>query len=113
MIACHRAINNRRSIRIATELHSDVTHLTEDIISSIPFLLALDLQSFVEKAVAESPPLIPGRAVGGLLSMNTLCILSTLAVAEPKLRAYARGCLAWIGTHMGIGQAATFSKVNP
>lgn len=112
MIACHRTINTPDSLKVAAQLRSDVTRLSEGIASSIPFLLVSDLQSFLEDAEAGSPP-IPGRPVGGLLSMNTLYVLSTLSVADPKLKAYARGCLAWIGDRMGIGQATTFSKVKP
>lgn len=67
---------------------------------------------FVENAATGSPPIVPGRPAGGLLSMHTLFVLSTLSMTEEKLKIYIRDCLAWIGTHMGIAQATVLSKVR-
>jgi hypothetical protein len=94
-----------------TSTHKDVATLTEGIVSSIPYLLAANLQAFVENATAGSK-IVPGRPVGALLSMYTLFVLSTLPMVEEKLKVYIRGCLAWIGIHMGIGQATLLSKVR-
>jgi hypothetical protein len=66
----------------------------------------------VDKTTAGSPSVVSGRPVGGLLLMYTLYVLLTLPIVEPKLKVYIRDCLAWIGTHMGIGQATILSKVK-
>jgi hypothetical protein len=97
---------------LGTLIQREAARITEGIVSSIPYLLTADLQTFVENAATGSLPLIPGRPIGGLLSMHTLFILSTLPMAEEKLKIYTRNCLAWIGAHMGIGQAAILSKVK-
>ncbi|KAK9482634.1 hypothetical protein V1527DRAFT_454858 [Lipomyces starkeyi] len=110
IISCHRRINNPDSLEIAARVYLDVTSLTEEVVSSIPYLLAVDLQSFVENGTAGTPPIVPGRPVGGLLSMHTLYVLATLPIAETKLKLYTKKCLAWIGDEMGIGQAAILSK---
>ncbi|KAK9241614.1 hypothetical protein V1506DRAFT_575255 [Lipomyces tetrasporus] len=111
IINCHRRINGYPShLAIEALIQKDVATLTEGIVSSIPYLLTADLQAFVENAAAGSPPLVPGRPVGGLLSMHTLYVLSTLPMTERKLKVYTRDCLAWIGTRMGVGQAAILSK---
>jgi len=105
ILSCEHRINNDTSIQ------KDVAALTEGIVSSIPYLLATDLQAFVEHATAGSK-IVPGRLVGALLSMYTLYVLSTLPMVEEKLKVYIRGCLEWIGRHMGIGQATLLSKVR-
>lgn len=113
IISCHRRINSfSNGLEIDTSTHKDITALTEGIVSSIPYLLAADLQDFVDKTTAGSPSVVSGRPVGGLLLMYTLYVLLTLPIVEPKLKVYIRDCLAWIGTHMGIGQATILSKVK-
>jgi hypothetical protein len=112
-MSCHCRIKSYPDgLEIDAPIHKDSAGLMEGIVSSIPHLLAADLQAFVENATAGSPPLVSGRPVGGLLSMHTLYVLSTLPMAEAKLKAYIRDCLAWIGTRMGIGQATILSKVR-
>ncbi|KAL4938792.1 hypothetical protein BDV06DRAFT_214831 [Aspergillus oleicola] len=54
------------------------------------------------------PPL--GRYVGGLLLLHPLYVLSTCLIVPPYYQKYARRCLAWIGEHMGIGQATAMAK---
>jgi hypothetical protein len=66
----------------------------------------------VQNAATGSPPIIPGQPIGGLLSMHALFVLATLPMAEERLKTYARDCLAWIGVHMGIGQATVLSRVR-
>ncbi|TVY37370.1 hypothetical protein LSUB1_G003964 [Lachnellula subtilissima] len=111
ILNCHRRINNcSRSVQSEDLIHKEIAQHTEGIISSIPYLLAADLQSFIQNATAGSPALVPGRPVGGLLSMQAFYILSTLPTADAKLKVYMRDCLAWIGTRMGIGQATILSK---
>jgi hypothetical protein len=93
-------------------IHKDISKQWEGIVSSIPYLLTADLPTFVENAAKGSPPIVPGQPIGGLLSMHTLFVLATLPRVEEEMRIYARDCLAWIGAHMGIGQAAVLSKVR-
>lgn len=113
ILKCHHRINGYLSDRVFEDsIQKNVSRLTEGIVSSIPYLLTADLQTFVDNAATASPPIVPGRPIGGLLSMHTLFVLATLPMAEEKLQTYARDCLAWIRAHMGIGQAAVLSKVR-
>ncbi len=113
LMRCHCRINDSSdSLEMGDQLRKDATGLVEGVISSIPYLLAADLQAFVENAMVGSPPFAAGRPVGGLLSMHTLFVLSTLPLTEERLKAYLKNCLAWIGIHMGIGQATILSKVR-
>lgn len=113
IISCRRRSNNfSDGQEIDALTYKDITALTEGIVLSIPYLLAADLRDFVDKSTAGSPSLVSGRPVGGLLLMYTLYVLLTLPIVEPKIKSYIRNCLAWIGTHMGIGQATMLSKVR-
>lgn len=94
-----------------TQLYKDIEKGIEEIISSIPFLLAASLPDFIAN-VATKTPLVPGRPVGGLLLMHALYVLMTLPVIDLKLKVYIQNCLRWIGDHMGIGQATILSKVS-
>lgn len=96
---------------IDPSIYRDIEELTEGILSSIPFVLSANLQTFLNNATMGSP-LTPGRPVGGLLLMHTLYINSVLPIIEPKAQAYFRDCLAWVGDQMNIGQAAILSKVS-
>jgi hypothetical protein len=87
--------------------------LANDIAASIPFHLSENLLAFVEQAEnGFELAIIPGKSVGGLLLMHPLFVMSNLPVISPKLQAHMKECLAWIGTHMGIGQATWLSKVR-
>ncbi|EHK42171.1 hypothetical protein TRIATDRAFT_312684 [Trichoderma atroviride IMI 206040] len=111
ILRCHYRINGDLSDRIFEySIQKDILKQSEGIVSSIPYLLTADLPAFVENAAKRSPPIIPGQPIGGLLSMHTLFVLATLPMIEEELRIYARDCLAWIGAHMGIGQATVLSK---
>lgn len=112
IMGCHQRINTRsNSSEAEAQMSEEAAGLMDGIVSSLPYLLAADVRTFVEDITAGSPPLVPGRPVGALLSMQTLNVLSTLPLAETKLKAYIRNCLSWIGTYMGIGQATILSKV--
>jgi hypothetical protein len=75
IISCKGRVNNDISI------YKDVAALTGGIVSSIPYLLAADLQAFFENTTAGSKT-VPGRPVGALLSMYTLFVLSALPMVE-------------------------------
>ena len=116
-----RILNNNQD---HTREHQDALRLVEDIVSSIPFHLAEDLQVFlreigqVEVGEAEmgngiaAAILSPGRPVGGLLLMHPIYVASKLSIVPQQMREYLRDCLEWIAKHMGIGQASLFAKVR-
>lgn len=113
IIRCHRWIGRYpEDLDMDAPIQREVARLTEGIVSSIPYLLSADPSAFLSNAATRSPPLVPGRPIGGLLSMHAFYVLSTLPINEAKLRVYIRNCLAWIGTYMGIGQATIMSKVR-
>lgn len=91
--------------------HEDALILVEDILASIPYHLAEDLQTFL-RDMGKNTIMNPGRPVGGLLLMHPIYVASTLLIVPQQMREYMRECLVWIGTHMGIGQASVFAKVG-
>ena len=94
--------------------HQDALRLIHDIIASIPFHLAEDLQAFlcdIEDGNAASR-MQPGRPVGGLLLMHPIYLASKLSIVPLQLQDYLKGCLEWIATNMGVGQASIFAKVR-
>lgn len=95
-------------------LRGNALHLVEDIISSMPFSLAEDLQVFLQDRAKENTvaKMQPGIPVGGLLLMHPVYIVSRLSIVPEKMREYMRDCLEWIATNMGIGQASVFAKVR-
>jgi hypothetical protein len=95
-----------------TRHQKDGLHLAEDIIASIPYHLAEDLQVFLKDGGKHKETMNPGRPVGGLLLMHPIYVASTLLIVPQQMREYMKDCLAWIGTNMGIGQASIFAKVR-
>ncbi|THC94915.1 hypothetical protein EYZ11_005598 [Aspergillus tanneri] len=90
----------------------DVLQQLGDIIASIPYHLTEDLLGFVAQG-GKSPKITsPGRPVGGLLLLHPVYVASQLPVVPAEMQVYMRKCLAWIGTHMGIGQASLLAKVS-
>jgi hypothetical protein len=87
--------------------------LSNDMVASIPFNLSRDITKFMEQTKTTSEfAITPGKSLGGLLLMHPLFVTSNLSVISPQLQACMKGCLAWIGTNMGIGQATLLSKVR-
>jgi hypothetical protein len=81
-----------------------------DVIASIPYFLAEDVQAFLREDNAQDIS-NPGRTAGGLLLMHQLYALSKLPMIFPDMQDYFKRCLAWIRERMGIGQASLFAKV--
>ncbi|PYH93854.1 putative C6 transcription factor [Aspergillus ellipticus CBS 707.79] len=77
----------------------------DDIMSSIPYHLCDDMPCFLQDIESSTVVRDPGRAVGGLLLMHPIYVMSQLDIVPPETKEYVRRCLAWIGTHMGIGEA--------
>ena len=94
--------------------HQDALRLVEDIVSSIPFHLAEDLQVFLRDMECKNTVAMmkPGRPVGGLLLMHPIYVASKLSIVPLQLQEYTRECLEWITLYMGIGQASLLAKVR-
>ena len=93
---------------------SNVLPIVDEIISSIPFHLAEDVQVFMQdvKSGSQGSILNPGRAAGGLLLLHPLHVASTLLFVPLEIREYLKDCLEWISLNMGIGLASVLSKVR-
>ncbi|KAL2802931.1 hypothetical protein BJX63DRAFT_437405 [Aspergillus granulosus] len=98
----------------ATSDHSqdrqDVLQLVGDIIASIPYHLTEDLRGFVARGGANPEITNPGLPVGGLILLHPVYVASQLPVVPVEMQEYMRKCIAWIGTHMGIGQACLLAE---
>ncbi|KAK9481539.1 hypothetical protein V1527DRAFT_486508 [Lipomyces starkeyi] len=108
---CHRATT--QDVEIDPLIWEEAQKLVLEIVASIPYYLAENVQVFYNQALASdmtSKAMIPGPSVGGLLLTHTLYILSNLSVVDPVLKNYLKDCLAWIGRNMGIGQATMLSE---
>lgn len=92
---------------------AEATALAYDIMASIPFHVADNVESIAEQGGLREVTVNPGRAVGGLLLMHPLYVAANLSIVPPYLQCQMRECLAWIGENMGIGQATVFSEVTP
>ena len=90
----------------------DAQELVDGMAASILYHLTDNPQTFMQQAEHGSVTVAPGRPIGGLLLMHPLYVMSKLSVVSPQLRAHLKDCLAWIGKHMGIGQATLFSDVR-
>jgi len=86
--------------------------VAKELIASIPYHLAENLQIFLRQSAKSIEIFQPGRSLGGLLLMHPLYVASEMAFLPGNLREYMRRCLAWIGSNMGIGQADLLAKVR-
>jgi hypothetical protein len=86
--------------------------VVEDMLASIPYHLADNLQVFLSHSDSEQEITNPGRILGGLLLMHPLYVTSQMAFLPATMREYMQRCLIWIGEHMGIGQATVLAKVR-
>ncbi|KAK5054492.1 hypothetical protein LTR84_001383 [Exophiala bonariae] len=91
---------------------AEATALAYQIMASIPFHVADNVETLSELGHSTTVTVNPGRAVGGLLLMHPLYVAANLSIVPRHLQDQMRDCLAWIGENMGIGQAAVFSKVS-
>ncbi|RDW59099.1 hypothetical protein BP5796_12023 [Coleophoma crateriformis] len=112
ILDCYKRINTSHYLEVDSSIHKKTEELIGGIVSSIPYFLAADLQVFLKNSTTGTPSIVPGRPVGGLLLMNTLWALMTISMVEPRLKSYLKDCLAWVGNHMGLGQATILSKVR-
>jgi len=91
---------------------AEANALANDIMASIPFHVADNVESIADQGSVTAAKVNPGKAVGGLLLMHPLYVAANLSIVPPHLQLQMRECLTWIGEHMGIGQATVFSKVS-
>ncbi|KAI1614931.1 hypothetical protein EDD37DRAFT_402492 [Exophiala viscosa] len=91
-------------------LFSQIQELATDVAASVPFHLTNSGKAWQFPLGGDAAHFPPGRSVGGLLLLHPLFVASKRSTVSPDLRAYFRKCLAWVATHMGIGQAAIFAK---
>ena len=110
IIRCSRRLEKGNSCH---EEKFQFDEILGDLLASVPFHLVSNLTSFAEQVDGGlEPTIIPGRSIGGLIIMHPLYVISHLSVVHPRIHAQMRDCLAWIGTHMGIGEATILSSVR-
>ena len=93
------------------KIEMEMKELVDDMCASVPFQLCADL-STLEDDDAVDRLNVPGKPLGGLLLMYPLYIASSLAIVPSDQRAWMKGRLRWIGSHMGIRQAALLGAVS-
>ena len=86
--------------------------LAEDIASSIPYHLIMDPDINLKDLDSNLRSLKMGSPVGGLLLLHPLYVVTRSETISAQLRVHMCKCLAWIGKHMGIGQATLLSDVS-
>jgi hypothetical protein len=105
-----------KRLEIGNNYHDEkyqIDELIADLMAGIPFHLAENFASFVEQAHGSLElTIVPGRSVGGLLLMHPLFVISHLSIVGSQFQTQMRDCLAWIGNHMGIGEATMLSSVR-
>ncbi|KAK9414641.1 putative Transcription factor domain-containing protein [Seiridium unicorne] len=84
----------------------------EDMIASIPYHLTDNLPEFMKDSETGIDIADPGRSLGGLLLMHPLYVAANVPFLAETERRYMRDCLMWIGSAMGLGQAALLAQ-NP
>lgn len=87
-------------------------YIVADIIASVPYHLADNLQAFMSELGTGTGILEPGKSLGGLLLMHPLYLTSNMLFLPEPTREYMRRCLTWIGSNMGFGQATILAKVR-
>jgi hypothetical protein len=83
------------------ELVQDANRTAENMIASIPYHLADNLQVFLGKLSTSADIPETGRTLGGFLLIHPLYVASRMAFLSSPMRDYLRRCLAWIGSRMG------------
>lgn len=91
----------------------EAQELADGMAASIPYYLVDNPQTLTQQTESGSETTLSvGRPIGGLLLMHPMYVVLKLMVVSPELRGHFRERLAWIGAHMGIGQATLLSKVE-
>lgn len=87
-------------------------HVVNDMLASIPYHLADNLQAFIAELQTSTEIAERGRTLGGLILMHPLFVASKMPFLAMEKRDYMRRCLLWIGDNMGIGQATLLANVS-
>ena len=95
----------------ADHIHT-AKHIFEDMVASVPYHLADNLQAFLCELTTSTEITQPGRSLGGLVLIHPLYVASSMPFLPEQMREYLRRCLTWIGSHMGFGQATLLAKVR-
>lgn len=85
--------------------------LVEEMIASIPFQLNSDILSLQSETEIGGLIVFAGKPLGGLFLLHPLWVITMCSIVSDEIRARMHGCLAWIGTNMGIGQATLLAEV--
>ena len=108
-------------IRCSDQLHrndeciweqAEVKRIADDVVASIPYHLTDNMQGAAQQSDSIPERIVPGKTIGGLLLMHSLYVMSNLSVIPTSQQSHMKECLAWIGLHMGVGQATLLSKVR-
>ena len=86
--------------------------VANEIVASIPYHLTDNLQVFLSETETIMEITDPGKKLGGLLLLHPLFIASRMSFLPQTVREYMQSCLAWIGSNMGLGQAALLAQVR-
>jgi hypothetical protein len=86
--------------------------IVEDMAASIPYHLTDNLQVFISQLGKKEEIIDPGKYLGGMLLMHPLYVASEMPFVHDGMRECLKRCLAWIGEHMGFGQATVLANVR-
>ncbi|ETS79059.1 hypothetical protein PFICI_08912 [Pestalotiopsis fici W106-1] len=81
----------------------------QEIAASIPYHLTDSLPAFINDLAKTSEITDTGKHLGGLLLLHPLYVLTQMPYLHEPERQYARECLLWIGSNMGLGQATVLA----
>lgn len=83
----------------------------QDLAASVPYHLVDNLPVFTSESSENTTIMDVGKHLGGLLLMHPLYIMTKMECLSAAQRRYARDCLLWIGSNMGVGQATVLATV--
>lgn len=95
-----------------SEYLAEAQPIFQDIAASVPYHLVDDLPAFISGMSERTDITDTGKHLGGLLLMHPLYVVSKMRCLSVAQRRYARDCLLWIGSNMGVGQAIVLATVR-
>lgn len=87
------------------EYLGEAQKIFQDIAASVPYHLVDNLPVFTSEISETTEVTDVGKHLGGLLLMHPLYVVTKMRCLGEAQRRYARDCLLWIGSNMGVGQA--------
>lgn len=88
------------------KLQARVEKLVADIIASVPYHLAYDVDEYLKCIQSQRSDITSNRPFSGFLLLYPLFESAKCQIVPHAVRLYLLRCLSWIGEHMGIGQAS-------